>query len=1619
MATTGGANMSEKKMSLRDLWHCLANPDKVSQEHLRDLLKANNNDLLNGLLKYSNESPNSINDSLKKLNVTTSKEIDYYKKLNKFLTLNVTVCHKLHKDFVKYDLRNGDENEDDLLRDERNVKMLLYGIRDFYYTERLLLLQCIKHLLHISMWPDQKASQKIQSLFDDTVKQMCNNNLAEKLLEQYKFISGSSPPNLEENGSYMTDQEINLWQLQKFRELESLLEILLLFYKSMELTPAYSLKYLKHFKETLDWMRKFSNGYFSDYTEKIRLLQVCIIIEGFDLEYLKSCKDTNDTTKHSYITCSQFQEIENEIKILGCDTGGSPLMLSWGLVKYCKSNNEADIEMFGEAAISMNMFKYLSQMLSLKELCHKTKVNSIVKTTYYGMMQLLLDLFDASVLSEDEEVYNLIANILSEPTLSSMFWDQGLDNGLGLILKRAATKFPSNFLPFMELSIALAKSSSFSAQNIFEYIKRLDILSIKCPSNALFDLKSNDFGLIATLQKDYYPLVDFCVAKNTKGILYTDKETVEWYHKYNGFHLFSSMLKQLLNGNNDGNALVHLKNLSKIYELVSSISNSDSNALPYLQPIIQSCFPLQEDCLQFGVDGLSLASACFDNFIDAETILKAWTELTKCNFLPLPHRLNQTISDIVAESSGKLCTLTEIVHAECGLLEYRVVKSCLNYVIKLIPHLADHNRLDELISLVVFILNNIFTVYVGWSYSENSEKETIGIYCLQIFHKILNIFSDPTEERQQICEVLLYCLLHSKAGFILLELIGTGSSTINAALVQQGSITDGQGTKLVEVVTRACSLLNILLLLRPNNGEVSPIETTLCSKTSTRWRHKHEEHVVRVIAEYVLIEYDQRLPRLAVMLLKKLARVLNISILSCFEPSANFIRDVYFDRLKSRDQPLAIKVAILEFLSACTESQPGLIELFMNITHPVTQAKASANKDSCLDITLKMIDENIQRTEACPSDLLCAAMQFIHSLWASRKDAAMNYLCSKPNFWKCVCSLLLQNLSEIELKTELRTKSFSVRASSFIFSILAEELYGVEKDDEKLKEVLNVLVSESRFEHWSEFLTQSLCEIDIEKIHKESSYEANVFQLLLGWKKFVYVISGNRPDVLRLEGKVREKIVIHLLTLLEKLLDNGSSENKSYNKIASVTSSIILVLLRHWSDCLEKWKFIMTKMKTLLSSSLHFRPSVQIGTVTSTLICLQELLRRGGIESLEEKSLLNILEILCRYIKEISHLNIESSNEVKVQVSVLYAINDGVSLMKSEFPDNFLWFSNMKKYSVFEIIISSLSYVIQNRCAYDYVSASLLFLLNLTMSSEVALCISSAGFTQHLCLKTKYLYSKENGEFEWSEAISNENSILTRKSGSWSSLFINILKIVRNLLETRRLFFVDDAFNFAGVHDDRILATMQRFREQCSIACLPEIEASSAFISQLSFHSVDWRTQLPNVMNKLMKEIMHLSEFCVALVVKPKFLQTCINKQMENDPNTKIKETKKAMRRAFRRISSISASSDDCDAPSRELAVTQYKLYKIIAHCLLALRNFSPNLQDGIFDQVIDLSDYEPLLLLVFSTPSLDEMSATPSFGTLITITNACLRLFSKLEPRQSSPAKSPVSYQDFAPLTK
>lgn len=56
-----------------------------------------------------------------------------------------------------------------------------------------------------------------------------------------------------------------------------------------------------------------------------------------------------------------------------------------------------------------------------------------------------------------------------------------------------------------------------------------------------------------------------------------------------------------------------------------------------------------------------------------------------------------------------------------------------------------------------------------------------------------------------------------------------------------------------------------------------------------------------------------------------------MSVYACLGGDAAAIRDAFLTRLQSRTEDMRIKVMILEFLTVAVETQPGLIELFLNL----------------------------------------------------------------------------------------------------------------------------------------------------------------------------------------------------------------------------------------------------------------------------------------------------------------------------------------------------------------------------------------------------------------------------------------------------------------------------------------------------------------------------------------------------------------------------------------------------------------------------------------------------------------------------------------------------------------
>ena len=120
------------------------------------------------------------------------------------------------------------------------------------------------------------------------------------------------------------------------------------------------------------------------------------------------------------------------------------------------------------------------------------------------------------------------------------------------------------------------------------------------------------------------------------------------------------------------------------------------------------------------------------------------------------------------------------------------------------------------------------------------------------------------------------------------------------------SQSEGSGEDLVQLIQNGFAVINRLLLLRPSDQTVSPVEVALSSQPAGY----QNQHIVGVIAEYIYHRTNPLLPKLATLFLKRLAVVLPMSILACLGNQAEPIRDVYLMRLQLTTEVQAFTLLI-------------------------------------------------------------------------------------------------------------------------------------------------------------------------------------------------------------------------------------------------------------------------------------------------------------------------------------------------------------------------------------------------------------------------------------------------------------------------------------------------------------------------------------------------------------------------------------------------------------------------------------------------------------------------------------------------------------------------------------
>ncbi|XP_002740406.1 nucleoporin NUP188-like, partial [Saccoglossus kowalevskii] len=697
-------------------------------------------------------------------------------------------------------------------------------------------------------------------------------------------------------------------------------------------------------------------------------------------------------------------------------------------------------------------------------------------------------------------VLSVACKVVKKKHISEQFWELGQDTGVYILLQSLCSRFPLEFSPFIRLCISL---SECGAEKIFHYLDGLSSYIELLDNNRADSIDTISDGQWQ-LQRDkfiYRPdsnTSGLVIPKGTLGTLYDENPGlpyIVWDWEYSAWQLILCKIDDLLRiarHNIELSPLSLVNDVKYAIDLVGHMVQSDFSLATRLQPIITRIYPLVQRFNTGNGVTLDMISSCVKCLVTLaqHEPHKVWKDLQQTGFLPYTGRV---YSDVAMAASGagifpgNYGNLLGNQERQVG--QYPVTKEFLCLLSTLIKGLFSKQSVEisqDVLACVIFVQWEIFASFHKWRYMDITEREEIGKRSLEIFHNVLHVSpvvfgdSEVIGKRSSVAvrDAVVHGLLHTNAGETLLHILATGVDAIELRLIEYGSFLNNPAQDLTQLIKLAFSVVNRLLILKPNQDIMSPLEQELTEQHRTVLQ---DTPLIATIASYIYHRHDPRLPTLSTLLLKRLAMVAPMSIYGSLGIQVEALKDAYQSRLEALTEDTRLKVVILEFLTVAVETQPGLIELFLDLEVKdlsrlnATEVKSTTEKEinlgkwSILQIVLDMIESNKQGTTHCPPELHAACLSFLYSLWQDRRDTAMSVLRKRPQFWENVTTPLFKDLT---LSTDIGTKGISaeVKTVAYAMKIISSESYYIASGslDKDFKAQLQKLQQDNRYVYWSQ-----------------------------------------------------------------------------------------------------------------------------------------------------------------------------------------------------------------------------------------------------------------------------------------------------------------------------------------------------------------------------------------------------------------------------------------------------------------------------------------------------------------------------------------------------------------------
>uniref|UniRef100_A0A673AHV7 Nucleoporin NUP188 n=1 Tax=Sphaeramia orbicularis TaxID=375764 RepID=A0A673AHV7_9TELE len=1567
-----------------------------------------------GLSYY--KSPSSSSAGKVKENKDVAQPLkDFGLRISKLLGLDEQQSVQLLQCYLQEDYRG--------TRDSLKVFVLTWiysEIADYYYEERMCLLRCV--LLLLTYFQDERHPYRAE--YCNCVTKL-EKDLVTNYQSQFKNLFKAEAPTWETHGNLMTERQVSRWFLQCLREQSLLLEIIFLYYAYFEMSPSDLLSFTNMFKEQGFGLRQ-TNRHLVDKSmdalvDRIGHLSSLILVEGMDIDFLHKCALEDCTEQHQFSTAPD--EMDQLLQTFGDIPHQGPVLLAWVLLRHTLRPDESSpvIRRIGNTALQLGVFKYLSTMLKALGASGNNCTASTAKMCIYGLLSFVITSFEEET-TQCSHLIDAACEVLSAPSLAEIFWEMP-NMGLGMILDSAVGMFPHKIGPLLQLLTALLSNKS-TVKKVYNFLDKMSFYT-QVYKHKPNDIISKDDETLWRRQtpKLLYPLgtgqTNLWIPQGVLGQVMIGGEqgyVVRWDYSYSSWTLFTCEVEMLLHVVSTADVLAHCARVKPILDLVHKIISTDWTVSDCLLPLTSRIYMLLQRLTSVINPPVDVIASCVNclSVLAARMPGKVWSSLHHTGFLPFASNPLTSMAQCISAEGMKAGNYGNLlVQIEQPRGEYAVTIAFLRLITTLVKGQLGSTQNKGLIPCVLLVLKEMLPTYHKWRYNTYGVRERIGCLILELIHAILNLSPEgedqgSTPTLQSLC---IYSLANTEAGQAVVNIMGVGVDTIDVVLAAQPTSggSEGPGQILIQTVKLAFSVTNNVIRLKPPSDVVSPLEQALTQHGG------HGNNLIVVLAKYIYHKHDPALPRLAIQLLKRLATVAPMSVYACLGSDAAAIRDAFLTRLQSKTEDMRIKVMILEFLTVAVETQPGLIELFLNLED---KDGSEGSKEfllgewSCLHVVLDLIDSKQQGKYWCPPLLHRAALAFLLALWQDRRDSAISVLRKKEKFWENLTTPLFGTLTPPSETAE----PCVLETCAFVMKILGLEIYYVVSGslEQSLKDGLQKFSNGRRYEYWSQYVKSLVCHV-AETEEDGISYFAEAQLLISAWRMLL-ILSTTHSDVMHVtEDSTKLKLFMDVLDGTKAALTTPTSV--PCLRLGSMMATLLLILLKQWKRSPD----ILCPLSLILECVLQADQQMMERTKAKIFSALISVLQIQGLNGGEISQLPQLLLSVCETVKDEAlalidntrHMNqmgdtVEDEDSMETDsprgqqkdqrdgVCVL-ALHLAKELCRSD-EDGEHWVSVMRNVPVLPSVLSAVELSLRSKHNLYFTEAALHLLLTLARTPQGAAAVAGAGVIQTICLPLLSVYEVS------SNGTSQGFSRKSQDSACWPGVYRLCMSLMESLLKTLRYNFINEALDFVGVHQERILQCLNAVRTVQSLACLDEADHTVGFLLQLSSFCKEWQFHLPKLLRDIQVNLCYLCQTCTYLLHSKKMLHHYLQaKNGETLPPAALPKTNRPPQTPSKEAAS---GGEREEVEQKALLAVQCSLLKILSKTLATLQHFTPDCCQILLDQCMDLAEYRTLFVLSFTTPAFDP-DVAPSFGTLLATINVALSMLSEVHvPKWSNPAR-------------